>query len=87
MQVILKPLFHRGEECIGIHFERNVIIQSLIQEKAFCKWSKTNSCWYVPCTGENYLRLKTALENKAELEISELKKFLSEKRKNNPSQL
>jgi len=87
MQVILKPLFHRGEECIGIHFERNVVIQSLIQEKAFCKWSKTNSCWYVPCTGENYLRLKTALENKAELEISELKKFLSEKRKNNPSQL
>jgi site-specific recombinase XerD len=87
MQVILKPLFHRGEECIGIHFERNVVIQSLIQKQAFCKWSKTNSCWYVPCTGENYLRLKTALENKAELEISELKKFLSEKRKNNPSQL
>lgn len=81
MQVILKPLFHRGQECIGIYFEKNGAIQQIIQKKAAAKWSKTNSCWYLPCTGENFLRLKTALENKAELEISELKKFLLEKRK------
>jgi len=86
MQVILKPLYHRGQSCIGIHFEKNVAIQTAIQKQASCKWSKTHTCWYVPCTGENYLRLKTALENKAELEISELKKFLLEKKKNNPSQ-
>ena len=85
MQVILKPLYHRGQSCIGIHFEKNVAIQSAIQKQAGCKWSKTNSCWYLPCTGENYLLLKTALENKAELVISELKKFLLEKRKNNPA--
>jgi len=83
MQVILKPLYHRGQECIAIHFEKNAAIQSAIQKQASCKWSKTNSCWYLPCTGENYLRLKTALENKAELEISELKKFLLEKKKSN----
>jgi integrase/recombinase XerD len=83
MQVILKPLYHRGQLCIGIYFEKNAAIQSAIQKQAGCKWSKTNSCWYVPCTGENYVHLKTALENKAELEISELKKFLLEKRKVN----
>ena len=38
-------------------------------------------CWYIPCDGENYLRLKTALEDKAELEITELKKFLLEKKR------
>ena len=81
MQIILKPLFHRGQECIGIYFEKNGAIQSAIQKHASCKWSKTHSCWYIPCTGENYLLLKTALENKAELEISELKEFLLEKRK------
>jgi len=81
MQVILKPLYHRGQECIGVYFERNASIQSAIQTKAFCKWSKSNKCWYVPCTGDNYLLLKTALEKKAELEISELKKFLLEKKK------
>ena len=83
MQVILKPLYHRGQSCIGIYFEKNAAIQSAIQKQAGCKWSKTNSCWYMPCIGENYLRLKSALENKAELEISELKKFLLEKRKVN----
>lgn len=83
MQITLKPLYHRGEDCMGIYFEKNAAIQSAIQKQAFCKWSKTNSCWYLPCTGENYLRLKTALENKAELEISELKKFLLEKKKSN----
>ena len=83
MQVILKPLYHRGQECIGIYFEKNAVIQSAIQRQASCKWSKTHSCWYIACTGENYLRLKTALENKAELEIGELKKFLLEKRKGN----
>ena len=83
MQVILKPLYHRGQECIGIYFEKNAVIQSAIQRQASCKWSKTHSCWYIACTGENYLCLKTALENKAELEIGELKKFLLEKRKGN----
>lgn len=84
--IILKPLFHRDKECIGIYFERDALLQSLIQKNIGAKWSKTNSCWYVPCTGENYLRLKTAVENKAELEIAELKKFLLEKKKNNPAQ-
>lgn len=84
MKVILKPLYHHGEECIGIYFEKNGQMQSAIQKQAGCKWSRTNSCWYVSCTGENYRRLKSAFENKAELEITELKKFLLEKRKNNP---
>ena len=83
MHVILKPLFHRRQQCIGIYFEKNPVIQSAIQKKGFCKWSKTHSCWYTACTGENYLRLKSALENKAELKIDELRKFLLEKRKNN----
>jgi len=86
MQVILKPLFHRGQQCIGIYFEKNGLLLSLIQKQAGAKWSKTHACWYVACTGENYLRLKTALENKAELEIAELKKFLLEKKKNDPVQ-
>jgi hypothetical protein len=83
MQVILKPLYHKGVECIGIYFEKNEALQSLIKKKASGRWSQTNKCWYVPCTGESYLSLKAALENKAELEITELKKFLLEKRKTN----
>lgn len=56
-------------------------MQQAIQKAAKAKWSKTYKCWYVTCTGENYIRLKSALENIAELEIAELKKFLLEKRR------
>ncbi|MGN6298256.1 MAG: tyrosine-type recombinase/integrase, partial [Ginsengibacter sp.] len=82
MQVVtVKPLQHRGLECIGIYFEKNALLQQSIQKEAGARWSKTNTCWYIPCNGENYLRLKTALEDKAELEITELKKFLLEKKR------
>ena len=82
MQVVtVKPLQHRGLECIGIYFEKNALLQQSIQKEAGARWSKTNTCWYIPCDGENYLRLKTALEDKAELEITELKKFLLEKKR------
>ena len=86
MQIILKPLYHRRQECIGIYFEKNGVLQSIIQKVAGAKWSKTHACWYVTCTGENYLRLKAALENKANLEVAALKKFLLEKRKGEASQ-
>ena len=79
--VTIKPLQHRGLECIGIYFEKNALLQQSIQKEAGARWSKTNTCWYIPCNGENYLRLKTALESKAELEITELKKFLLEKKR------
>ena len=78
--VTIKPLQHRGLECIGIYFEKNALLQQSIKKEAGARWSKTNTCWYIPCDGENYLRLKTALEDKAELEITELKKFLLEKK-------
>lgn len=81
MQVILKPLYHRGQQCIGIYFEKNTIIQQAIQKQAGSKWSKTHTCWYVHCTGENYLLLKLALAEKAILETGELKKFLAENKK------
>src|SRR6185437_826403 len=84
-KVILKALYHRGQECIGIYFEKNADLQKTLQKEAKPRWSKTHRCWYVACTGENYLRLKCALENMAELEISELKKYLLEKKKNNPA--
>ena len=64
MQVILKPLYHRGQECIGIYFEKNALLQSLIQ-KNVAKWSRTNKCWYVPFSESNYLLLAKSLFGKA----------------------
>jgi len=79
--ITVKPLHHRGKEYIGIYFKKDLLLQQSIQKAAGAKWSKTNMCWYIPCDGQNYLRLKAALEDKAELEITELKKFLLEKKR------
>lgn len=83
-KAILKPLYHRGEECIGIYFERNALLQSLIQKQAGGLWSRTNKCWYVPLSKNNYEKLAKTLEGKAELKVDELKKYLLEKKKTNP---
>jgi site-specific recombinase XerD len=81
--VILKPLHHRGQECVGIHFEKNNAIQLLIQRQAGARWSKTNTCWYVPLSKENYQQLATILKGKAGLNNEELKEYLLGKKKVN----
>ena len=66
--VTLKPIEHRGGECIGIYFEKNAIIQNLIQKNADAKWSRTQKCWYVSLSNENLLLLKTVLADKGNIE-------------------
>jgi hypothetical protein len=82
VEVILKPLHHRGQDIIGIYFEKNPAIQSLIQKQAAARWSKTNSCWYIPLSKENYEKLSLALREQATLDTGELKKYLLDKKKN-----
>ena len=52
--VTLKPLFHKGTECIAIYSIQNATLNHYFQKKAGAKWSRTNKCWYVPCTEKNY---------------------------------
>ncbi len=80
--VILKPVLHRGEECIGIYFEKNAIIQNLIQKNAGAKWSRTHKCWYVSLSKNNYEVIAKALNGKVQLRTDELKKHLLLKRDN-----
>ncbi len=79
--VTLKDLLHRGTECIGIYGRQNAGLNSAFQ-KAGAKWSRTNRCWYIPCTEKNYGLLGKVLKGVATLEVEELKKYLLEKKKN-----
>lgn len=81
--IILKPLYHRGQECIGIYFERNGVLQSMIQKQAAGKWSRTCKCWYISLSKSNYEQLAKTLQGKAELKVDELKKYLLEKKNGN----
>ena len=78
--VVLKPLIHRGQECIGIWFENDHKLNGAIRKNAGAKWSQTNKCWHVPLSKENYNKLFVALKGKAEIEQSELHKYLADKK-------
>ena len=45
--IVLKPIFHRGKECVGLYFDKNPVLNSLIQKLAGVKWSHTHKCWYI----------------------------------------
>jgi len=79
-KVILKPLHHRNQECIGIYFDNYGTINTLIRKQANAKWSQSNKCWYVPLSKENYNKLFFALKGKAEIEQADLHKYLAGKK-------
>ena len=79
-KVILKPLHHRNQECIGIYFENSSVLNGAIRKNAGAKWSQTNKCWYVPLSKENYNKLFFAVKGKAEIEQSELHQYLADKK-------
>jgi integrase/recombinase XerD len=74
--ITLKALQHKQQECIGIYFEKDGPLQSLIQKEALAKFSKTNACWYLPLLENNYDKLVKILKGKAVLKTDELKHYL-----------
>jgi len=83
--VTLKPLQHRGVECIGIYSPPNATLNHYYQKKAGARWSRTCKCWYIPCTEKNYEQLAKVLIGKVVLDVKELKSYLLEKNKNSNS--
>lgn len=79
-QVVLKPLLHREQECIGIYFEHNAVLNGAIRKAAGARWTRTHKCWYVPLSKESYNKLFVALKGKAGIEQSALHKYLADKK-------
>ncbi len=80
-QVVLKPLHHREQECIGIYFEINYKIQGSLRKTGVVKFSITNKCWYTPLSKENYNKIFFALKGLGEIEQSTLHAYLADKKK------
>ena len=79
--VVLKPLQHRGTECIGIYFDNDPKLNEGLRNSAGAKWSRTNCCWHIPLSKENYNKLAAALKGKASIEHSALHQYLTDKNK------
>ena len=48
----LEPLWHRSNYCIAVHGRLNPPADKVIRNFPHRKYSKTNSCWYVPYSPE-----------------------------------
>lgn len=79
--VILKPLYHRQQESIGIYYDSVRSLNLIVRKLASVRWSRTNSCWYVPLNVDAYNCLHKALDGEAILDISELKNYLEKRKK------
>jgi site-specific recombinase XerD len=79
--VVLRPLHHRGQECIGLYFEINFKLQGALQKTKIVKFSDTHKCWYAPLSKDNYNKIASVLKGNAEIEQSALHDYLSEKTK------
>lgn len=79
--ITLKPLEHRGKECIGIYFKHNGSINNIIRKESEAKWSHTKKVWWISLGKENYNKLVFALKGKVVIEHSALRQYLVEKNK------
>jgi hypothetical protein len=60
--VMLKPLLHGGQECIGIYFENLPSLNGAIRKQTGARWSQDCRCWHVPLSKENYDKLFAAIK-------------------------
>jgi hypothetical protein len=71
--ILLKPLYHRGQESIALDCDNFGSLNSIIKKIPQVKWSQTNKCWYTPLTAQSYNQIRNSLREKALLDNSELK--------------
>jgi len=80
-QVILKALYHRGQENIGIYYKNDASLNLIVRKLPSVKWSQTNKCWYLPLHKENYKQLLNLLQGKVALDTTAIKEYLEKRKK------
>ncbi len=80
MTITLQPLMHRGQESIALLFTNNKKLNDLVRRLPKVKWSRTFSCWYIPCTKYDYDHLIKQLQGLAGIDNKLLKHYLQQRR-------
>lgn len=78
--VTLKPLYHRGTECIGLFSDRLNSLHNDLKKIPGIRYSRTNNCWYLPCTKTAYNDIVNALRGKAIIHYETLKLYLEQRK-------
>lgn len=79
-KIILQGLIHRNQECIGIFFSDNIFLNTAVKKIEKRKWSRSNKCWYLPLSRENYLLIKQGFAGLGQIEQAALKDWLQKRK-------
>jgi len=72
--ITLEHLYHHGEDCIAIKFEKNYELISEVRKIPGVKFSKTNRCWYVANSESVLSSILKTMQNKAWVDYSAIQK-------------
>src|SRR5215203_972419 len=78
--ISLCPLHYRGQEAIALSSKLPKDLELEVRKIKAIKWCGEKSCWYLPLTRENYLKIKSSLQDKVVVNIEPLKKYLEQKK-------
>jgi site-specific recombinase XerD len=78
--IVLRPLFHRGHECIGIIFSPDQALNNHVKKIKGIKFSKTHSCWYLSMSRSSYDEVLFVLQEVATINHDDLKAYLTKKK-------
>lgn len=73
-KIIVKPLKHRGQDCIAIYFPYNEQIKGIVKRIPGVAYSATHRCWYFAYSLNKYELLKQLVKEVAEVDGSEIEK-------------
>jgi site-specific recombinase XerD len=78
--VVLRPIYHHGQDCIGIYFNNLPALNQAVRQVNDCRWTKTFKCWYTPLNKLNYQSITRAFEGLATTDNTVLKTYLIQKK-------
>ena len=78
--ITLTPLYHKGSQQIGISFSNNTKLNTVLKKINGVRWSKSNKCWYLPLSKQNYTALTITFKEVATINNQALKQYLLQKK-------
>ena len=76
--VTIKPLIHKGNNVIGIYFDVDYRLNTLIKKEVSANYSNTKKCWYMQCSKEACNQLASVLKGNAILKGDAMRAFFVE---------
>lgn len=76
MRITVKPLFHRGSECIAFYFDYIPELISAVRKLGKVRFSATHKCWYMALNLNAYNEWKQGLNENIELDESAFDRYL-----------